>query len=106
MPSWRSTPHMRRGRAIGRTTALLLLAITLAVGAPSTTHAQSRKLVWSSYGRNAQHDARADVQLQPLQTIHWHTPVDLAPQYSPGGSLLIHYGSPLATRKNTIVVPV
>jgi hypothetical protein len=45
------------------------------------------------------------VASQPLQTIRWSTPVDLAPQYQ-GGELLIHYGSPLVTANNTVLVPV
>ena len=42
---------------------------------------------------------------QPLARILWQTPVDLNPQYS-GNELLIHYGSPLITRSNTVIVPV
>ena len=42
---------------------------------------------------------------QALQAIRWQTPVDLNPQYS-GNDLLIHYGSPLMTSANTIIVPV
>jgi hypothetical protein len=38
--------------------------------------------------------------------IAWTTPVDLAPQYTPGGALLTHYGSPVVTTANTIVLPV
>ena len=32
--------------------------------------------------------------------------MDLAPQYSPGGALLTHYGSPAVTAFNTVVIPV
>jgi hypothetical protein len=60
---------------------------------------------WSGFGSNAQHTGLAPVASQPLQSIHWETPVDLAPQFS-GNELLIHYGSPLVTPGNTVIVPV
>jgi hypothetical protein len=82
--------------------AVLFLGVLACAG---TVSAQSRKYVWSGYARTPQHDALADVAAQSLQQIRWQTPVDLQPQYV-GTFLLIHYGSPLATRKNTIVVPV
>ena len=67
--------------------------------------AQSIRLPWSGYAHTPQHDAIASVASQPLNRILWHTPVDLNPQYS-GSELLIHYGSPLITRSNTVIVPV
>jgi len=67
--------------------------------------AQSIRLPWSGYAHTPQHDAIASVASQPLNRILWHTPVDLNPQYS-GSELLIHYGSPLITRANTVIVPV
>ena len=67
--------------------------------------AQSIRFPWSGYGHESQHDAIAPVASQPLNHILWHTPVDLDPQYS-GSELLIHYGSPLVTRSNTVIVPV
>ncbi len=67
--------------------------------------AQSIRFPWSGYGHESQHDAIAPVTSQPLNHILWHTPVDLNPQYS-GSDLFIHYGSPLVTRSNTVIVPV
>lgn len=61
---------------------------------------------WLSYGRNAQHDALSGVATQSFTKINWQTPVDLAPQYSQQGYLLVHYGSPVITAKNTVVLPV
>jgi hypothetical protein len=62
---------------------------------------------WFGFARNAQHTALLDgVAAQALATVWWHTPVDLAPSYSSGGSLLLHYGSPVITRQNTVIVPV
>lgn len=60
---------------------------------------------WSSYAHDPQHTAISDVPAQPLTGIRWKTPVDLAPQYS-GDDLFIHYGSPLVTQANTVIVPV
>src|SRR5262245_17420878 len=66
---------------------------------------QPLSLPWSSYGHDAQHTAISSVASQPLNQIRWQTPVDLQPQYS-GSSLLIHYGSPLVTAANTVIIPV
>ena len=69
---------------------------------PLTARAQP---VWSGYGGNAQHTANSTVASQSLQQIIWSTAVDLNPQYS-GSNLLVHYGSPLVTSNNTVIVPV
>jgi hypothetical protein len=60
---------------------------------------------WNTFARDAQHTALSTTASQPLNQIHWQTPVDLQPQYS-GNDLLIHYGSPLITAANTVIVPV
>ena len=60
---------------------------------------------WFGFGRDAQHSATGAIATQDLTRIVWSTPVDLAQQFS-SGSLLIHYGSPVITSHNTVVVPV
>ncbi len=60
---------------------------------------------WSGFARDSQHTALSTAESQPLDRIHWQTPVDLSPQYE-GSELLIHYGSPLVTARNTVIVPV
>ncbi|MEQ1517951.1 MAG: hypothetical protein ABL931_15840 [Usitatibacteraceae bacterium] len=60
---------------------------------------------WFGFGRDAQHTAVGAVATQALTRLVWQMPIDLAPQYS-GTSLLIHYGSPVITPKNTVLVPV
>jgi hypothetical protein len=67
--------------------------------------AQSLRIPWSGYGQDAQHNVISPAPSQPLNHILWQTPVDLNPVYS-GTTLLIHYGSPLITRSNTVIVPV
>lgn len=61
--------------------------------------------IWSGYAGDPQHTSTSSVGSQPLQMIHWQTPVDLNPQFS-GNDLLIHYGSPLVTQNDTVIVPV
>ena len=61
---------------------------------------------WFSFGRDAQHSAINTVATQDLNRISWSTPVDLAPPYTASGELLVHYGSPVVTSHNTVVVPV
>ncbi len=74
---------------------------------PTTQELESRCLLagWLGYAANAQHTAPAPAPAQSMELIHWQTPVDLDPQYS-GGDLLIHYGSPMITPSNTVIVPV
>jgi hypothetical protein len=59
---------------------------------------------WSGYAHDPQHTAISAVASQPIDMVRWQTPVDLNPQYS-GTDLLIHYGSPLVTPSNTVIVP-
>src|SRR5262245_52726000 len=75
---------------------------------PTLELLEDRRLLsatWSSFALNAQHTAESPTASQDLQAIRWHTPVDLNPQYS-GNVLYIHYGSPLFTPANTVIVPV
>src|SRR5262249_38016782 len=60
---------------------------------------------WQGYALDSQHTALSPIASDGLATIQWQTPVDLAPQYT-GNDLLIHYGSPLVTASNTVIVPV
>jgi hypothetical protein len=58
------------------------------------------------FGRDAQHGAVSAIATPPLNRILWQTPVDLAPTYVNGEYLLTHYGSPVISSMNTVLVPV
>lgn len=58
---------------------------------------------WLTHAHDEQHTALSTVQSQRLDAVHWKVRVDLHP---PAGEILIHYGSPLITAANTVVVPV
>jgi hypothetical protein len=62
-------------------------------------------LGWATFGHGPLHDGVSTNPAQSIAQIKWQTPVDLNPQYS-GNLLLAHYGAPLCTARNTIVLPV
>ncbi len=59
---------------------------------------------WAGFAGNAQHTAVASVRPQPLKRIRWRAKVDLAP-VAAHKVLPIHYGSPMITAANTVLVP-
>lgn len=54
-----------------------------------------------TFGGNAQHTAEYNPAAQHLNAIHWSTPIDLN-----NTGAFAHYGAPLITPAETIVVPV
>jgi hypothetical protein len=74
--------------------------------APTPTPTPTTGPAWFSYGRDAQHTAQSPIASQNLGRIAWSSAVDLAPQYTQSGALLTHYGSPVVTTRNTVVIPV
>src|SRR5579871_3861863 len=95
--------------AIAALGALLLPCVALAqvpdALPDNTTSTGGTYPLWFGFGREAQHAAPAPVASQPFTRIKWQTPVDLNPQYS-GSELLIHYGSPMTTLYDKVIVPV
>ena len=55
---------------------------------------------WDGFASNPQHTAISTVASQPLETIRWQAPIDLAPFET------AHYGTPMATAADTIIFPV
>ena len=86
-----------------RTCARALTLLALLAGAMQPRAVQAG--AWRGFGGDPQHTAISTVAAQPLERVRWSTPVDLQPKYS-GISLLIHYGTPLVTRNNTVLIPV
>ena len=61
---------------------------------------------WPQFARDAQHGAVSAVASQDLARIAWSTPVDLQPPYQADGSLPAHYGSPIVTSRDTVLLAV
>ena len=60
---------------------------------------------WWSFARDPQHSGVGAIATQDLNRIVWHKFIDLVPPYV-GDNLFIHYGSPVITDQNTVVLPV
>ena len=61
---------------------------------------------WPQFSRDAQHSAAGGIATPALARIIWQAPVDTSPLYSAQGYLLTHYGSPVISGQNTVLVPV
>jgi hypothetical protein len=85
---------------------LSMLAMIAGCLAAGRVQAQSIRFPWSSYSHDPQHDSIAVVASQPLNRILWQTSVDLSVPATNTAELFIHYGSPLVTRSNTVILPV
>ena len=81
--------------------AAVATGLTLALTHPAV----AQVVGWPSYGHDAQHSGISGTPAAPLGAIQWQTPVDLDPQFS-GNDLLVHYGSPMVTAGNTVILPV
>jgi hypothetical protein len=79
-------------------TILSATAMLVAFAAP----ALAQSVPWHGYGGDAQHNAQAPAPGQSLSKVHWSIPVDL----SPPGFLGVHYGEPMITAANTVLLPV
>jgi hypothetical protein len=79
----------------------ILLAVSLILALITNSVAQAG--AWLTHSHDEQHTGVSSVASQSMNKIHWHVPVDLAP---PQGEIFIHYGSPLVTSANTVIVPV
>ena len=78
-----------------RTLITLGLAVVLGLAG------QARSQNVSTFAGNAQHTANYNPAAQDLNAIHWSTSIDLN-----NTGAFAHYGAPLLTPANTIIVPV
>jgi hypothetical protein len=81
--------------------SLILSLLFVAIAGEGSVMAQA----WPGYAGGPQHQALSKVPSQFPQTIIWSTSVDLD-STAEFGYLNIHYGSPVITTANTVVVPV
>jgi hypothetical protein len=79
--------------------AAAAVGLAMAIGTPAGAQA------WQGYAHDAKHTCIAGNGSQYPDMIRWQTPVDQNPQYS-GSDLLTHYGSPMITQQNVVLVPV
>lgn len=93
-------------RVAGRLKVALCAAVVAGLLLPGSARAQSIRVPWSDYAHDAQHTAISPIASQPLHRLVWQTSVDLTVPTNNTWELFIHYGSPLITRSNTVIVPV
>jgi hypothetical protein len=99
--------RIARGGAGVVAAAGMVLGLSLlppAAGAHPRDGGHKAAAEWAGFAGNAQHTAVARTRAQPFRRIRWRAKVDLAPVLQ-FGALAIHYGSPMITAANTVLVP-
>jgi hypothetical protein len=99
MTSW----LRRSSGAVAAGVALSSCLFAVPSGAQAAA-APAAPVAWAGFAGNAQHTAVATSMPQPFHRIRWKAKVDLHPVLS-GRELLIHYGAPMITAANTVLVP-
>jgi hypothetical protein len=66
--------------------------------------ARPQPVAWAGFAENPQHTSLSRVRPQPLRRIHWRATIDRHP-LDFLHSLPTHYGSPMITAANTVLVP-
>jgi Bacterial Ig-like domain (group 3) len=81
--------------------SILPLIILVRANSDNAIHPSGPLPSVPSFAGNAQHTANYQPAAQNLNSIHWTTTIDLN-----NTGVLAHYGSPLVTSGNTVLVPV
>src|SRR2546430_13194654 len=81
--------------------SILLLIILARVNSGGAVSAPAQSASVPTFAGNAQHTAAYQPAAQNLNRIHWSTSIDLN-----NLGVLAHYGAPLITTANTVLVPV
>jgi hypothetical protein len=108
-PGWLARGGAGAAAAVGIMLGSLFftLASSAQIAVAGTSRAvggSTAPIVWAGFAGNAQHTAVATVRPQPLKRIRWRAKVDQHPVLV-NKELLIHYGSPMITAANTVLVP-
>src|SRR5437660_12418082 len=90
----RVKPFLQSGCRVVRFCAAPALLMILAASCGVTAHAQP-----ATFAGNAQHTALYSAPAQHLNVVRWRTAINLD---NPGAAA--HYGAPLVTASNTLVV--
>src|SRR5262245_41960938 len=83
---------------------LVTPAASAQIAASGIARPTGAAVAWAGFAANAQHTAVARQAAQPFHQIRWRAKVDLNPVLT-HHELLIHYGSPMISAANTVLVP-
>jgi hypothetical protein len=81
--------------------SILALIILVRANSGSAVNVPGQAPSVPTFAGNAQHTAVYQTAAQNLNSIHWSTTIDLN-----NSGALAHYGAPLITSANTVLVPV